>query len=220
MSDFPFGDIIVLGAVAAFILLRYRSMLGEQRGRDKPDVKRKAIEDVERIIQLPSKPEVLKPVAASSDLIAGYDPTLRDTLKSFQKFDPEFTPEEFLDGAKSAFEMLITAYRNADRDTLKMLLSKELFDNFDKALKEEIDAGKRTQGTVIAISNAELTDASLKGSIATVSVKFVSDQIQVVRDKDNVIIEGNASHEVEIDDHWVFTRDLKSNNPNWTITET
>ena len=219
MSEFPYGDIIVLAAVAAFILLRYRNMLGEQRGRDVKDTKPKpAVEEVERIIQLPSKPELK--LAASPDYFDKYEAPLRDTLKSFQKHDPDFNPEDFLEGAKSAFEMLIAAYRTADRETLKMLLSKELYAEFDKALSAEESDGKRTQGTLVSLSKAEITSATLKGAQASVSVQFVSDQIQVVRDKDNVIIEGDPRHEVEIDDHWVFTRDLRSNNPNWTIIET
>lgn len=221
MNDIPFGDIIVLAAVAAFILLRYRSMLGEQRGRDVTDAKRPQAEEMERIIQLPLKDVTPKPSA--DPLLLGdreIDPATRKVLEECQRLDADFTVSDFLEGAKAAFEMLITAYREGDRETLKMLLSKELFENFDKAITAEEKENKRTQGTVVAITKAELTEAKLKGSTATLSVQFVSDQIQVVRDKDNVIIEGDASHEVEIDDHWVFTRDLKSLNPNWTIIET
>lgn len=215
------GNIIVLAAVAAFILLRYRSMLGEQRGRDPNEIKkRKAeLEDVERIIQLPQKAETQK-LELTKEILAPYDDATRMAFLAFQRIDTDFNPDDFLEGAKSAFEMLVTAYREGDRETLKMLLSRELYDNFDKALKAEEAEGKRTQGTVVAISKAEIREAKLKGNQATISVQFSSDQIQVTRDKDNVIIEGDASHEVEIDDHWVFTRDLKSLNPNWTIIET
>lgn len=215
------GNIIVLAAVAAFILLRYRSMLGEQRGRDPNETKKPkaTLEDLERIIQLPQKAELAKP-ELSKESLAPYDDATRAAFLAFQRIDMDFNPDDFIEGAKSAFEMLISAYREGDRDTLKMLLSKELYDDFDKSLKTEDEAGKRTQGTVIAISKAEIREARIKGTQATIEVQFMSDQIQVTRDKDNVIIEGDASHEVEIDDHWVFTRDLKSLNPNWTIIET
>lgn len=224
MSDgFPIGDIIILGAIAAFIVLRYRSMLGDKTGRDPSDIAQKKRdmqpEEVERIIQLPQKPEALQPVIPTVTF-DGYTGEVRESLRAMNRIDPDFTADSFLEGAKSAFEMLIEAYRERDHDTLKMLLAKPVYDQFARALKEEEARGEKAESTLLAITRAEITEASLKGSKAEITVGFTSDQIQVTKDKDGKITEGDVSQEIELDDSWRFARDLKSQDPNWTIIDT
>ena len=223
MSDgFPIGDIIILGAIAAFIILRYRSMLGDKTGRDPSDIARKPqrpAEDVERIIQLPQKSEALKPVIPTVTF-DGYTGEVRDTLRDMHKIDMEFTADGFLEGAKSAFELIVQAYTERDHDTMRMLLSKPLYEQFMNAIKAEDARGEKAENTLVAITKAEITEASLLGSKATIAVSFTSDQIQLVKNTEGEIIDGDISEEVESDDVWRFARDLKSNDPNWTIIDT
>lgn len=220
MSDgFPIGDIIILGAVAAFIILRYRSMLGDKTGRDPSETKRPNIEELERIIQLPQKVEDLKPVIPTVTF-DGYTGEVRDTLRSMNRIDPDFTPDGFLEGAKSAFEMVLDAYRTHDADTLKMLLDKPLYEKFTQALKDQDARGEKEESTLVAITRTEITAATLTGNKASITVEFTSDQIQVTRDKDGKITGGNASDEIEVNDSWRFTRDLKAQDPNWVIIDT
>ncbi len=222
MSDgFPIGDIIILGAIAAFIILRYRSMLGDKTGRDPSDMakRQQQTEELERIIQLPQKPELAKPIIPTVTF-DGFTGEVRESLRAMNRIDPELTPDNFLDGAKSAFEMVLEAFRERDHDTLKMLLDKPLYQQFADAIKKDEEKGEKNETTLVAITKAEITEAKLVGNKATVTVSFTSDQIQITRDKDGNIIAGDASEEIEIDDTWRFSRDLKSSDPNWTIIDT
>ncbi len=224
MSDASyFGDIIIIGAIAAFILLRYRSMLGDKSGRDPSDIARRdttKAEDMETIIQLPQQNQAAVTAPVPTVTFDDYNGETREHLRAMHKIDPDFTAEGFLEGAKSAYEMVVEAYRETDRDTLKMLLSKPLFTQFDDALKEEEKTGRKTENTLVAINKAIITEAELSGNKATLTVEFDSEQIHLIRGKEGEIVEGSASEEVTVEDTWRFSRDLKSADPNWTIIDT
>ncbi|MES2984345.1 MAG: Tim44/TimA family putative adaptor protein [Pseudomonadota bacterium] len=217
---FPYGDIIVIGAIAAFILLRYRAMLGESRGRDETSIRPNAAPatDYERVIQLPAARVMA--VADSKEEFAGKYGSLAETFVAMRAIDRDFAPDDFLQGARAAYEMVIAAFSKSDRETLKMLLSKEMYASFDLSLSEAQAAKRINDTTLVAITKAEIAQAKLTGSLATITVDFVTDQIHLIRDENGAIIEGNASQEHQVEDRWVFTRTLTSGNPNWTIIET
>ena len=211
-SGFSYGDIIVIGAIAAFILLRYRAMLGETSERDQqPRVKPAPISDYERVIQLPI-PRAAATPEKSEDLAGKYG-SLAETFIAMRAIDREFSPEDFLTGARAAYEMVIEAFSKADRETLKMLLAEDIYKQFDTSLKE-------LETTLLAINRADVAQAKLSGNTATITVDFRSEQVHLVRDKAGTIIEGNASSQELVEDTWVFTRSLTSSSPNWTIIET
>jgi predicted lipid-binding transport protein (Tim44 family) len=221
-SGVPFGDIIVFGAIAAFIILRYRAMLGENKGRDmeqmhkraKPDMDAEA--DSSRVIHLPNSKK-RKPVEEAS---VSYAPDIEAGLKEIVARDGQFDAEDFLQGAKSAFEMVLTAFNEKDRETLQMLLSKKLYENFDAVLKEQEKTGKFAQTTLVALLQSDIVFAGVKRDIATIKIAFKSEQIQIVRDDKDDIIEGDVSHQQVVEDSWHFTRDMRKNTPNWEISET
>ena len=217
-GGFPYGDIIVIGVIAAFILLRYRAMLGESRGRDE-GIRPAAspIHELERVIQLPSN-RVLSVVEKKDDF-AAHGP-LAETYVAMRGLDREFSPEDFLHGARAAYEMVIAAFSKRDRDTLTMLLAPELRVSFERSLKAAEAEKRFDDTTLVAIQKAEITTAKLDGNLATITVDFVSEQIHLVRDDHGVILEGNPSQKDMVEDRWTFTRDLKTSNPNWTIIET
>jgi predicted lipid-binding transport protein (Tim44 family) len=220
-GGFPYGDIIVIGAIAAFILLRYRAMLGESRGRDEqgPPPMGRVSEELERVIQLPAARAAAAEKKPEENYGEKYG-SLAETFVAMRALDREFSPEEFLTGARMAYEMVITAFSKRDRDTLKMLLSDSLYKSFEQSLKDEESAKRFTDTTLVAISNAWVKEAKLNGTQATLSVEFVSDQIHLMRDAAGAIVEGDASAQNKVEDQWVFTRDLKSTSPNWTIIDT
>lgn len=231
MSDsFAFGDILVFAVIAAFIILRYRSMLGEKTGRDAKDIERekeerraRAMQQMQRVVQLPQKVSdatVILDTMGGKDVHSAYGGELKETLDKAQKIDADFNAEDFLEGAKSAFEMVIDAYSKRDDDTLKMLLAKPVYAQFSDAIKASEQEGKITHNTLVAINKAQITEAKLVGTQATISVEFLSDQIQLLRSPAGEILEGNASEEIEVEDRWVFARDLRSASPNWSIIET
>ena len=220
-GGFPYGDIIVIGAIAAFILLRYRAMLGEPRGRDEHDTRPTAqpTTDDARVIQMPVLRAAATVEVKEDDFSANYG-SLAETFVSMRALDREFTPDEFLTGARMAYEMVITAFTKRDRDTLKMLLSAPMFKSFDLSLIDAEKEQRFNDTTLLAISKATISKAKLVGSVATITVDFVSEQIHLIRDDNNAIVEGDVSARQVVEDEWVFTRDMKSGSPNWVIVET
>lgn len=218
-NGFSYGDIIVIGAIAAFILLRYRAMLGQDTRRDDSSRPTPApVNEFERVIQLPAARIPAQP-EKKEDLTKQYG-SLAETFVAMRGIDREFSPEEFLQGARNAYEMVIDAFRTGDRDTLKMLLSDAIYQEFDTALKEGEAAGRKTETTLVAINSAVPQSATLTGMNASVTVTFISEQIHLVRDGEGTIIEGDASREQKVEDSWTFTRNLASSDPNWKIIET
>ena len=212
-NSFPYGDIIVFAAVAAFIILRYRAMLGEKTGRDPVA---RPLQEFERVIQLPVRDQVKAVLAASTKDYGA----LNDRYAAMRGLDKNFSPEEFLIGAKAAFEMVIDAFNAADHDTLKMLLSPDLYANFNETLEAQQSKNQKHQATLIAITQTEVTDAKLDGNVARMFVHFVSEQVILTRDADGAVVEGDPSSQQVVEDHWVFERTLTSADPAWTVVET
>lgn len=219
-SGFPYGDIIVIAAVAVFIILRYRAMLGEPRGRDERGVPTVVpVVKLERVAQLPAARQATPDKKPDDAIRSGYA-TQADTLIAMRAIDREFSPDEFMTGAKTAYEMVIGAFSKRNRDTLKMLLSDALFQQFDQALKDEEAARRHTDTTLVAITRATLSAATLSGNQATITVEFSSEQIHLMRDETGSIVEGDVRTQNKVEDRWVFTRDLRSTSPNWVVIET
>lgn len=218
-GGFPYGDIIVIGAIAAFILLRYRSMLGEPRGRDDADQTSAApVTPHERVVQLP----LLRPAAPVEKPVdfSTHAAPLAEKFVAMRAIDHGFTPDEFLQGARAAYEMVIGAFSKRDRDTLNMLLSPEMYKSFVLSLDDAQKEKRFNDTTLVAIGKAEITAARLVGAQATLTVDFVSEQIHLIRDEAGAILEGDPSQQVKVEDSWVFTRNLSSASPNWVIIET
>ena len=217
-GGFSYGDIIVIGAIAAFILLRYRAMLGEKaEGDDTPRSKAAPLAQYERVIQLPATRQT--PIADAKEEIAAHG-SLADSFIKMRGLDREFSPEDFLVGARSAHEMLLDAYNKADRTTLKMLLSDALYHQFDRAIAAEEAEGRRNETTLLAITKSTISQATLTGQVATITVDFTSEQVHLVRNNAGDIVEGNPSDAVKVEERWVFTRTLTNTDPNWKIIET
>ena len=218
MGGFSYGDIIVIGAIAVFILLRYRAMLGENSGRDEATrSKPVALSEYERVIQLPAARLITAP--EKKDDTAQYG-ALAERFTAMRAIDKDFTPDEFLAGARTAYEMVINAFSHADRDTLKMLLSPAMYKSFDASLTDAKTANRIAETTLVSLQKAEFIDAKLSGTTATLTVDFLSEQIHLIRNSDGTILEGNPSLQEHVEDRWIFSRNLASSNPNWTVIET
>lgn len=227
MSDgVPYGDLIVIGAVALFVILRYRSILGQKTGHDFSKPKPRPDSVNERVIHLPER-DVLtvepdEPPLPKLDLALDKleDVTISATIAKMKDRDPSFTLDEFIQGARAAFDMVLEAYSEHDRETLRMLLSKEVYESFESDLARQDRAHERTKTTLVSLMRAEVTGASMNKSVASITMQFESEQIQVTRDKDDKVVGGDVSDIQKIADEWVFERDLKSRNPNWSIVAT
>lgn len=217
----PFGDIIIIGAVALFIILRYRSILGSKTGHDFSQRPKMVVNKPDQDNRETAADSFVRDAAPTeTELALTTDPRHAQAIAKIKNLDPDFTTESFLSGARIAYEMVVDAANKQDRDTLKMLLAKEVYDSFDADISAQESSKKIRHTTLVALKSAEMTDITLRRQTAQVTVQFMSEQITVVRDDSNAIVEGNPSDVDDVVDEWVFERDLKSRNPNWLIVAT
>lgn len=214
-----FLDIILFAAIAAFLVLRLRSVLGRRSGNEQgpkydPFRKRSAEEAGEdKVIALPDRG------AQAESQSAGTSP-LEQGLTQIKLADRNFDPEGFGGGAKVAFEMIITAFAGGDAKTLRPLLSNDVFEDFSGAIKSRLDKQETLESTLVGISEAEIIEAELQGKTAFITVKFVSEQINVTRNAAGEVVEGDPSGVATVTDIWTFARNTRSRDPNWTLVAT
>ncbi len=215
-----FLDIIVFAALAAFLVLRLRSVLGRRTGNERPprDVfgtKPSPDQANDTVVALPSRVRA-EPAAEDVDQA---DP-LAVGLAQIRGIDSAFDPDGFAAGARGAFEMIVASFSAGDRDTLRPLLSDEVFENFNQAITDRAEHKHSLETTLVGIRTAEIIEASMDGRVAFLTVKFVSEQINVTRDEEGEVIDGDASHVATVTDIWTFARNTRSRNPNWTLVAT
>ena len=192
--SFEYIDIILLAMIAGFIFLRLRGILGKRTGFEG---------------KAPAQfQEVLKNV------------NLEKNIKKSDNFD-DAAKKEFLNGAKIAYETIITDFSDNDNKltTSKSLLSKKIFDQFNQALQERSKRGHYAEITFIGIDSAKIKEHKKIDSFLQVTVDFVGEVITCIRDKEKKIISGNPDKIKKIYDTWVFSRDTRSGNPNWQLVE-
>ena len=164
----------------------------------------------------PSKEDI----AERLERYAKADSPLGKSLTALIKADPSFDPAQFLDGAKTAYEMVVGAFAEGDGKTLKQLLGDDVLDGFSKAIAEREQRGETHQSTLVGIDKADIIEAELKDKQAYVTVKFVSELISVTRDAAGEIVDGDPKKVREVTDIWTFARDTSSRNPNWKLAAT
>jgi predicted lipid-binding transport protein (Tim44 family) len=230
MSDgSSYADLVILGLLAVFILLRLRSILGDKVGNDgadyfkkmlPPAVKQQSQAQEEPIVQLEEKSFKIKFKDEDPYLSSLKDRQVADVLESIKEKDLQFTATSFLHGAKLAYEMVFDAFAKGDRKTLGMLLSETTFAAFSNELDIRESSENKTETTLVSVVPKDIVAASMNGSMARLTVKFDSEHITVVRDAKGGIVEGDPSELHIVDDQWIFERDITSKNPNWKIIET
>jgi len=222
---------IIFLALAVFIFLRLRSVLGQRTGRERPpydpysrDAARPA---PEKVIALPNRaPEAAakpaEPVAPGERWkgVAESGTPVANGLDAIAGADPEFDGKHFVTGARAAYEMIVTAFAEGDRRTLKNLLSRDVYEGFEAAITEREKAGHKAETRFVSIDSADITHAELKNRSAQVTVKFVSQLVSVTRDKSGNVVEGNPDRVTDVTDVWTFARDISSRDPNWKLVAT
>ena len=223
MGDFQYFDIILFAMIAGFLVLRLRSVLGRRTGNER---RRDLI--VRRAAPVAEKPgpdKVATPAgldkapAVPSHLADGAD-AVSDGLNRIRRVDSSFDPPQFLQGARAAFEMILAAFAKGDKAALRPLLSDEVFRPFAQTIDERAAAKETLETRELRLDGAEIVEADLAGRIARVTVKLVSQQVNVTRAMDGSIVDGDPEHPVEKTDYWTFARDTRSTDPNWVLTAT
>jgi predicted lipid-binding transport protein (Tim44 family) len=225
---------IIFLALALFIFLRLRNVLGQRTGSERPPFDRAARNAVQgapdsNVVPIPGKMIDQAPLAPSADVtpagerwkdLAEPGSALALGLDAIATQDTSFDPRHFLSGARGAYEMIVLAFANGDRRALRDLLSSEVFESFDAVIKDREKHEQKTETRFVSIDKAQLVGAEARDRIAQLTVRFVSQMISVTRDKTGTIVDGNADKVADITDIWTFARDMTSRDPNWKLVGT
>jgi len=221
---------IIFLALAVFIFLRLRSVLGQRTGHERRPVTRDALSgrNGDNVVpmpgtiidQAPLAPTDPEPPADRWKGIAEPGSALAGGLTAVANDDSAFDLRAFLAGAKSAYEMIVMAFAQGDRRTLKDLLSSEVYDGFEGAIREREKREEKIDRKFVGVDKAELVGADLRGRTASLTVRFVSQMISVTRDKTGAVIDGSPDKVSDVTDVWTFARDLSSRDPNWKLVGT
>ena len=223
---------IIFLALAVFIFLRLRSVLGQRTGRERPPYDPYSARDAvrspanDKVVNLPSRnSELAQPAepAAEGDRwkgIAESGTPIAAGLDAIAAADHEFDGTQFLAGARGAYEMIVTAFAEGDRRSLKNLLSREVYEGFESAIADRERRGETAETRFVSIDQAEIVGAEMRGKTAHVTVRFVSKLVSATRDRSGNVIEGNADGVTDVTDVWTFARDTSSRDPNWKLVAT
>ena len=224
---------ILFLALAVFIFLRLRSVLGQRTGRERPPYDpysaREPVRPApEKVVALPNRapeaaaPKPVEPVAPGERWkgVAEVGSALAGGLDAIVAADASFEPKHFVTGARTAYEMIVNAYAEGDRRTLKNLLAREVYDGFDGAIAEREKRGETVENRFVSIDECDITAAEVRGRTAQVTVKFQSKLVSATRDKNGNVIDGSAEKVTDVTDVWTFARDSSSRDPNWKLVAT
>lgn len=225
------SDFVTLFFLVAAVLIFFqlRSVLGRRTGNEKPpfdpfsqrDLPQASGRDDGKVVTLPRREDATgEERFAAVDAYTPAGTPLNDQLRDLLRHDPSFSPKEFLNGAKIAYEMIVMAYADGDRKTLKGLLSREVFDGFESAIADRESRGEIVKSTFVGIEKAEITQASTRENEEQVTVRIVSQLITATFDKNGAVIDGDAEAVSEVNDMWTFARDVRSRDPNWKLIAT
>ena len=217
--------LILLALVAVFVILRLRSVLGKRTGhegpppepfRSRPPLKNDPGDDEEigekedNVVRLPGRGG--QEINTETPLGAG--------LTQIKVADPRFDPGDFVEKAKDAFEFIVMSFAEGNTAALKPLLSKEVFEGFSGAVKERENRGETLETNLVRIKDAEFLEAGMSGRTASVTIKYTTEQINVTRDKDGGVVDGDPDRIADAVDIWTYERNTRSSDPNWVLVAT
>ncbi|WP_370322940.1 Tim44/TimA family putative adaptor protein [Oricola sp.] len=224
---------LIFVVAAVFVFLQLRSVLGKRTGNERRPVdpysaKRESPADTgadesaesDNVITLPGRGEAKADPYREIDRVAKPGTDLNSGLRAIKDRMPDFDPASFLSGAKMAYEMIVMSFADADRKTLKNLLSTEVYDGFASALDDREAKGETVQSSFIGIDKSDIIAAEMRDTDALVTIRVVSQLISATRDKDGNVVDGDPEAVVEVKDVWTFSRDTRSRDPNWRLVAT
>ena len=230
--------------VAVVVVLKLRSVLGRRTGDEEARLERYRAQQRQReaagahsdnVVAMPRREHDTQPTAAAQEVAVadaeerikdypGLDAEVREGLLAIAKLDPNFDPDHFVRGAKQAYEMIVTAFAEGNRKLLKSLLSRDVYDGFERAIAEREARGEQIDQSFVGINKANIVESEVRSGIASVTVRFVSQLISATRDKAGAILQGDPQRSKEVTDIWTFRRDISTprarENPNWELVAT
>ncbi len=226
---------IIFLALAVFIFLRLRSVLGQRTGRERPPYDPYSARDAvrsppaaDKVVTLPSHPvesapRPAEPLPAPGERwkgVAEAGSAVATGLDAIAAADTSFDAQHFITGARAAYEMIVTTFAEGDRRQLRSLLSREVFDGFDAAITARENRGESAETRFVSIDGSTITAAELRNRTAQITVRFISKLISATRDRSGTVIDGNAEKVTDVTDVWTFARDVSSRDPNWKVAAT
>lgn len=223
-------ELVILAAFAAFVFFRLYSVLGKRTGNEQQppydprrvETRRPVSAKEDNVVPLPRSREMPPRPVTRDSVMANVAPgsALATAIDQIRDADRNFDPDAFVSGAKVAHEMIARAYADGDRSALKPLLGEDVYASFDAAISAREKAGQKLDFSLVGLKQASLDDAGLRGRIAEVTVRFVSELISATRDAAGAVIDGAAGVVREVTDVWTFARDTRSADPNWKLVAT
>ena len=227
---------ILFLVLAVVIFIRLRNVLGRRTGNERPPYDPYAAPDAKRAetnepaVALPRGRSGRAPVEASGPSTediearlgrhAAKGSPLGQSLTALMRADPGFDPNQFLDGAKAAYEMIVMAFAQGDEAELNQLLGEDVFEGFQRAIREREERGEKLESSLVGIDKPDIIEAEIKNRTGYVTVKFVSELVSVTRDAEGDVVEGDPKKVREVTDIWTFAREVGSRNPNWKLVAT
>jgi predicted lipid-binding transport protein (Tim44 family) len=234
-------DIILIGLVAVFLILRLRSVLGKRTGNERPPARdpftppapptatprvgdAPANQGNDNVVPLPTAsapaPRQSSATSGPGGIRATVMPTATAGVAAIRAADPSFEPIGFTGGGRAAFTAIVEAFAKGDTAALRSLLDGPTFSSFEAAIRGRVERKEKAETTLIGFEASDVAAAELQGTNASVTVRFVSEQINVLRNADGQIIDGNPNEVQKVIDLWTFRRDTKSSDPNWLLVKT
>jgi len=233
-------DIILIGLVAVFLILRLRAVLGKRTGNEPPPARDpfappsppsaqprlgdSAPGGNDNVVPLPTAnsppPRASQPTSGPGGIRATVLPAAGAGIAAIRAADPAFEPIPFTGGARAAFSTIVEAFARGDTSVLRPLLDTPTFASFEAEIRARAGRREKHETTLIGFEASDIAAAELQGDDASITVRFISEQIQVTRDAEGQVADGNPNEVVKAVDLWTFRRNTKSSDPNWVLTKT
>jgi predicted lipid-binding transport protein (Tim44 family) len=210
-------EIVLLAMVAAFLGLRLYSVLGRRAEQEEEPAVQRFESD---------EPAAIRPAAALAPVapprvveLEGVMPAVERALREIATADSKFNIAQFLEGARSAYQMILEAFWKGDRETLRDLCDDDVYAGFVAAMEAREAAGETMDNSLIRIEEVRIHSASLDGRMARIALLFVADIAAVTRDRDGNVVAGSLNDAIESRDVWTFSRNVSARDPNWLLDE-
>ena len=223
MNNIPFFDILILAMIAVFIINRLRNVLGKKTGNENDIVKKFTVDKTsayEESIPDEVKKQSNDNTVSSNTKKLHNNASINKVLNKLRRHNSDFSVESFLDGAKKAFEFIIKSYSQDKIDSLKKLVSKDMFETFKKEINNRKKKKESLDITLIGIKTPEIIEAEIfNKNFIRLTLKFITEQIQTTKNTNGEIIDGDSNQILSITELWTFSKNFTNKDPNWTLDE-
>jgi predicted lipid-binding transport protein (Tim44 family) len=214
-------EIVILAMIAVFLGLRLYSVLGRRAEQEEESVPQRFESPDNQSAPTSGQAQAVAPaIAARPSQLEGVMPAVERGVREIAAADNRFDLTAFIEGARGAYQMILEAFWEGDRDTLRELCDDDVYEGFVSAIDAREEAGETLDNSLIRIEETRVHSASMDGRTARISVLFVADIAAVTRDKDGNVVAGSLDDAIESRDVWTFSRNTAAKDPNWILDET